>query len=230
MVLKSRSSNNGVNPSPNSPTLSSEVDQGGKKPPKQGALILSPVHQDHSTEETDGAKVANSRSQYTQDDPKHTKDSPQPTNKVYQSDSNSVLSDLLRSESVSEPNLCVGGDHTEPASPSVLTTRTKVETTAVHREYGSDHSLLSGPTNNLHQRQPHSVTEDHVHLFGSSSDSLDKVTSEKKPPSGEDVGERRSEELDSMLTILDNTLHLPPSEERRELAPTPPKMAFLTGL
>ena len=113
--------------------------------------------------------------------------------------------------------------------PQCFTTRTKVETTAVHREYGSDHSLLSRPTNNLHQRQPHSVTDDHVHLSGSSTDSLDKVTSEKKPPSGEDVGERRSEELDSMLTILDNTLHLPPSEERKELPPTPPKMAFLTG-
>ena len=229
MVLKSRSSN-GVNPGPNSPVFSSGVDPVGKKPPKQGALILSPVHHDHSTEETDGAKLANSRSQCTQDDPKHTRDSPQPTNKVYKSDSNSVSSDLLRSESVSEPNLCVGSDHTEPASLSVVNTRTEAETTAVHREHGSEYSLLTRPTNNLHQQRPHSVTDDHVHLPGSSSDSLDKVTLEKKPPSGEDVGERRSEELDSMLTILDKTLLLPPSEERRELPPTPPKMAFMTGL
>ena len=62
----------------------------------------------------------------------------------------------------------------------------------------------------------------------SSSESHD--SHEKHGSGNEEGGERGSEELDSMLTILDATLLLPPPEEPRETSPTPPRQAFVPGV
>ena len=62
----------------------------------------------------------------------------------------------------------------------------------------------------------------------SSSESSD--SHEKHGSGNEEGGERGSEELDSMLTILDATLLLPPPEEPRKTSPTPPREAFVPGV
>ena len=62
----------------------------------------------------------------------------------------------------------------------------------------------------------------------SSSDVYD--SSDQHRSGSEEGGERGSEELDSMLTILDATLLLPPPEEPRETTPTPPREAFVPGV
>ena len=55
------------------------------------------------------------------------------------------------------------------------------------------------------------------------------VFSDKHGSGNGDGGERGGEELDSMLTILDATLLLPPPEEPQGTSPTPPKEAFVPG-
>ena len=61
--------------------------------------------------------------------------------------------------------------------------------------------------------------------------STESSNSHDKHGSGNDEGgERGSEELDSMLTILDATLLLPPPEEPRDTSSTPPREAFRAGV
>ena len=81
-----------------------------------------------------------------------------------------------------------------------------------------------------------------THIHSSAAGSADNVGSElqssresssshDKHGSGNDEGgEPGSEELDSMLTILDATLLLPPPEEPQETSPTPPREAFRAGM
>ena len=82
------------------------------------------------------------------------------------------------------------------------------------------------------QVQPSAAGTAGVHVVGSelqsSSESHD--SHEKHGSGNEEGGERGSEELDSMLTILDATLLLPPPEEPQETSPTPPREAFVPGV
>lgn len=99
----------------------------------------------------------------------------------------------------------------------------------------------AGSLNNSKQ-MPSSVSVQPTHLQPSAAGTAGVVGSElqsssesfdshEKHGSGNEEGEERgNEELDSMLTILDATLLLPPPEEPRETSPTPPREAFIPGV
>ena len=83
------------------------------------------------------------------------------------------------------------------------------------------------------------VQPTHMHLSAAStgdnvgselqSSAESSVSSDKHGSGNGDGGEQGGEELDSMLTILDATLLLPPPEEPQGTSPTPPKEAFVPG-
>jgi hypothetical protein len=147
----------------------------------------------------------------------------------------SVGDNLLQRDNSSEPSLRIGGHHSQGNSPLVGDRKTKAEATSLQRGHSSEPDLCSKENvavTDAHRdytllRPPSDVCEDNLHQSGGSTDSLDRLIVGKKQVA-EGIGEKRSEEFDSMLTIMDETLHLPPSEERRELTPTPPKVAFVT--
>ena len=95
-----------------------------------------------------------------------------------------------------------------------------------------------GSLNNKKQTPSTGVQPTHMHLSAGSVDnvgselqsSTESSSSYDKHGSGNDEGgEQGSEELDSMLTILNATLLLAPPEEPRETTPTPPREAFRAG-
>ena len=96
-----------------------------------------------------------------------------------------------------------------------------------------------GSLNDKKQSPSTGAQPTHMHPSAGSADNVgselqspgESSNSHDKHGSGYDEGgERGSEELDSMLTILDATLLLPPPEEPRETSPTPPREAFRAGV
>ena len=242
MVLKSRSSND-VKSDRTSPTPEGKESVCEPKPSDgKGGLILKPEQDTHTPEETDGPQSPEGRLQPGGDWSKHVesglqlmKDNVQQP-PVDKPGGKFVGDNLPQRDNSSEHNLRIGGYHSQGNSPLVGDRKTKAETTSIRREHGSEPDLCSkenAAVTDAHRdytllRPPSDTCEDHLHQSGGSTDSLDRLVAGKKQEA-EGIGEKRSEEFASMLTIMDETLHLPPSEERRELTPTPPKVAFVTG-
>ena len=242
MVLKSRSSND-VKSDRTPPTPEGKESVCESKPSDcKGGLILKPEQDTHTPEETDGPQSPEGRLQPGSDWSKHVQSGLQQMKDNVQQPpvdkpgGKSVGDNLLQRDNSTEPSLHIGGHHSQGNSPLVGDRKTKAEATSLQRGHSSEPDLCSkenAVVTDAHRdytllRPPSGVCEDNLYQSEGSTDSLDRLVAGKKQVA-EGIGEKRSEEFDSMLTIMDETLHLPPSEERRELTPTPPKVAFVTG-